>query len=42
MFMEKYQKSDNIKVKELNLEIEKLNTDKNIIENKLSKKMTDT
>ena len=42
MVIEKYKRSDNLKIKELTIDIERITTEKNKIENDLKKEVTET
>ncbi len=42
MVIDKYKRSDNLKIKELTIYIEKITTEKNKIENDLLKEITET
>lgn len=41
-FIDKYKRSDDMKIKELTIDIQKLTTDKNKLENDLQKEVTET
>lgn len=42
VFIERYKRTDNLKIKELTIDIEKLTTDKNKLENELKGEITET
>lgn len=42
LFIERYKRTDNLKIKELTIDIEKLTTDKNKLENELKGEITET
>ena len=42
LFIERYQRTDNLKIKELTIDIEKLTTEKNKLENVLKAEITET
>lgn len=41
-FIEKYKRSDDLKIKELTIDIQKLTEDKNSLEKELNKEVTET
>ncbi len=42
MVIEKYKRNDNLKIKELTIDIERITTEKNKIENELENEVTET
>ncbi len=42
LIMERYKRADDIKIKEMNLEIEKVSTQKTFLENSLENELTET